>query len=154
VVTGSVRNLDIVPTILDYCAIALAKDLNGTSLRCFIEEDVTPNLPTCLETNGLWRGAGSEFQMVGYRKEGYKLVIDLFDETVELYHLEQDPAEQNNLLSATHPAAWAMEKETQLQEELLALLGVGRLDDFKLSLQDMLMDRATTQKLKALGYID
>lgn len=50
-VPGPVRNMDIMPTILDYRGILLPNDLDGQSLRGAVEEDITPNLPTCLESN-------------------------------------------------------------------------------------------------------
>ncbi len=153
VITGPVRNLDIMPTILDYCRIVPPRDLNGQSLRPFIETDLSPDFSTSLETEGFWWGKGSEFQLVGYRHEGFKLICDLVAEKTELYHLDQDAGEHNNLLAAREGSAGSHRREIELAEDLLETLAVDHITDLKIALRDLKMDRSTQQRLKALGYI-
>jgi len=151
-IEGTVRNLDIMPTILDYCGLAPPGDLNGQSLRPFIERGSAPELPVCLETSGYWKGAESAFQLVGIRRDGYKLIGDPLTGHWELYALAEDPAERHNLLDG--PADPALrEKEANLRQELFATLRAGHLDELKLSPGEWQMDQATTQRLRALGYV-
>ena len=151
-ITGDVRNLDILPTILEYCGQAAPGDLDGRSLRPFIEKGSAPQLPACLETSGYWKGAGSEFQLVGLRRDGYKLIGDALTGRWELYRLTDDPGERRDLLDGPADAA-VRQKEEDLRRELFSTLGVGHLDELKLSPREWRMDQATTQRLKALGYV-
>jgi arylsulfatase A-like enzyme len=154
VIEGPVRNLDIMPTILDYCGIPPPQHLNGQSLRPFIENDQYPNFSTSLETVGFWKGMGSEFQLVGYRQDGYKLIYDLVAEERELYHLDRDAGETHNLAAFSDQSADIAGREVELSEDLLQTLAFKHLGDLKISFNSLKMDRATQQRLKALGYID
>ena len=149
---GAVRNLDIMPTILDYCRLAAPGDLNGQSLRPFIEGEPAPHLPACLETSGAWKGAGSEFQLVGIRRDGYKLIGDPLANRWELYGLDNDPGERQNLLEGPDDEI-LREKKTALRQELFTTLGGDHLEDLRLSRRERQMDQATTQRLRALGYV-
>jgi arylsulfatase A-like enzyme len=153
VVSGPVRNLDIMPTILDYCGIPAPADIQGQSLRPFMESDLSPNLPACLETFGRWRGIGSEFQQVGYRRDGYKLICDLVAGNSKLYHLDQDPGETNDLLAVKIKSQQAQRREAELLEDLLKTLYAEQLLDLRISSRHLKTDQATFQRLKALGYV-
>jgi arylsulfatase A-like enzyme len=150
---GAVRNLDIMPTILEYCDLTVPGGLDGQTLRPFIERGSAPRLPSCLETSGSWKGAASTFQLAGLRREGLKLIVDPLTERWELYALDDDPGEERNLLEG--PVGEDLrEKEAALREELFSTLGVDGLDELRLSRRERQMDQATTQRLRALGYID
>ncbi len=148
---GTVRNLDILPTILEYCRITAPGDLNGRSLRPFIGGE-EPQLPACLETSGCWKGAASEFQLVAIRREGYKLIGDPLRNHWELYALAQDPGEERDLLGGLEEPG-IREKAAALRKELFGTLQAESLEELRLSLRERQMDRGTTQRLRALGYV-
>lgn len=89
-------NIDIAPTILDYTNVSIPENIQGKSLRSFTKRDVSD-----------WR---SDFlcehlyeiayipKSEGIRTEEWKYFRYLDHlETEELYHLKNDPLEQNNL---------------------------------------------------------
>jgi len=152
-IRSSVRNMDIMPTILDYCGVRSPQDVQGQSLRPYAEGKSAPNLPSCLETFGFWKGLGSEFQLVGYRRDGYKLIYDLVNQREELYHLVQDPGETVNLLSPQEMRRDTEDIEAELRRELFTSMDADRLADLKISIGDVKLDRGTLQRLKALGYV-
>jgi arylsulfatase len=153
VIKGPVRNLDIMPTILDYCRVRSPQDLNGQSLRPFIEKNLSPNLPTCIETNTPDRGVN----LVGYRRNGYKLICGLKG-VKELYDLEQDPMESENLLNmekarSTQKAQAISQKQKELLEALLDTYGVGDVNQLMVTQYQRKIDPQLREKLKAQGYI-
>lgn len=151
---GPVRNLDIMPTILDYCDIQTPAEIQGQSLRPFIINGHSPNLPTCLETFGYPKGKSSIFQLIGYRQGEYKLIFDLVADRTELYHLYQDPGETNDLLAEGEAPLSLKEREAELRADLLKSLNIKRLAGLKLTFRSMdKMDRNARQRLRALGYI-
>jgi arylsulfatase A-like enzyme len=157
VVWGQVRNLDIMPTVLDYCGLKVPAECDGHSLRPFIEGDASPNLPSITETY-----MGRANYLVAFRHKGQKLVYDMNDDRVLLFDLGSDPAERNNLLSATatiEPTPGeaedpARQKEQQMRQELLDLLNLKQLARLKVwgkKLKEI--DEKTKEQLKALGYL-
>ncbi|MCK4271240.1 sulfatase-like hydrolase/transferase, partial [bacterium] len=156
---GQVRNIDIMPTVLDYCGLEAPEDCDGQSLRSFIEGDAPPNLPGISETH---RGTTMKFHLLALRHQGHKLIYDLANDRVELYDLRTDPRERNSLLpeSATIDqtpekaldAAW--EKEQQMRQALLDLLNIKQLADLTVTEKDLKeIDEQTKEQLKALGYV-
>jgi arylsulfatase len=153
VIGGPVRNLDIMPTILDYCGIPAPADIQGQSLRPFMETDLFPNLPACIETHRIQ----TQNHLMGYRDGRYKLIYNLSHGGAELYDLEADPGERNNLLAGAATAEEhrgpATQLEAQLREKLLKTLEVKALAVLKLGETPRLIDPETKEQLKALGYI-
>jgi arylsulfatase A-like enzyme len=144
VVYGPVRNMDIMPTILDYCGIRPPQSLDGQSLRPFIAKDGTPELATYLETYHL----KTQTHMVAYRDGQHKLIYNLSHDSTELYDLVADPQERENLLSQIEAPL-----EVQLREELLSALGVESLGALELSETSIKINPSTRERLRALGYI-
>jgi arylsulfatase A-like enzyme len=152
VLSGSVRNLDIFPTILDYCHIDIPKNIQGKSLRSYIEENNSPHLPSVIETNSLQ----GRTHLIAYRTEQHKLICNLTYGKTELYNLVEDPQELTNLLAeqtlSGGPNRQAQEITDQLQQKLLETLQVEHLDQLQLQ-QSTPIDRRTEEKLRALGYL-
>jgi len=158
IVWGQVRNIDILPTILDYCGLEPPDDCNGESLRPFIEGDETPGLPSTTETFGPKR-----MQLMTYRHDGYKLTYDLGSGIVWLYDLHQDPGEKKSLLpegaDIVPPAGEvgdpARQREQRMRRELLDLLGLDEMGDLIVAGKDIKeIDDETMERLKALGYVE
>ena len=157
VVWGQVRNLDIMPTVLDYCGLEVPKECDGQSLRPFIEGDASPNLPSITETY-----MGKLNYLVAFRHADWKLIYDMSNDRAWLYDLGSDPRERKSLLSPTagiEPAPEeaedpARQKEQQMRRELMDLLNLKLLAELKVrgkSLKEI--DEKTREQLKALGYV-
>ena len=93
-----VQNIDFAPTMLDLAGLEIPEDMQGLSLVPLLNNDITD-----------WRGAlyyhyyeYPGIHMVkrhyGIRTDRYKLIRFYYDiEAWELYDLEKDPEEMNNL---------------------------------------------------------
>ena len=157
VVCGQVRNIDIMPTILDYCSLEVPQECNGQSLRPYIEGDVSPDLPSITETH-----VGKHRHLVAFHHQNHKLIYDLTNDEVWLYDLETDPGEKNNLLPKTatieptpeeNPSP-ARQKEQAMRQELLDLLDLKQLAALTVTEKGLKeIDEKTKDQLKALGYV-
>ncbi len=156
VIGGQVRNVDIMPTLLDGCGLPVPEACNGRSLYPFIEGDAVPELPSVTETH--YRNV----HLLTYRHLGDKIIYDLGQDRAWLYDLKTDPDERMNLLSesaAIEPAAEEMtepgrRREQRMRTELLALFGVPLMTDLLMTEKDIKeIDTDTKERLKALGYV-
>jgi arylsulfatase A-like enzyme len=167
-IESAVRNLDIMPTILDYCGQDVPKKLNGYSLRPGIENGSMPDRPAAMESNTPERGV----HLVGYRRGGFK-VIYRKGKPPALFHLLEDPGERLNLLTAEGSIAgdeWIagadqdpviesaidttmLQTEQQMRRELLAIYGVKEVADLLYTHHRKRIDPRNREKLRALGYI-
>ena len=150
-IAGLVRNMDISPTILDYCGVTAPENIQGRTLRPFIVSQQNPHLPSCLETHS----AQKKKHLMAYRTEDHKLIDQLPAEATELYDLKADPEERNNLLTAGPSGGGQSipELENHLRREMLTALGVTSPAELELG-NVTAMDPETRERLKALGYID
>jgi len=155
-VTGQVRNLDIMPTVLEACGWPAPEACNGRSLLPFMDSGATPQLPSVTETH--YR----DVHLLAYRHQGEKVIYDLGRDRAWLYDLHQDPGERNSLLgeeAAIEPAADERDhpgrrREARLRRDLLTLLDVPSMADLFMTDQDIKeIDADTKQRLKALGYV-
>ncbi|MFP4621134.1 MAG: arylsulfatase [Bacteroidales bacterium] len=103
-------HIDILPTILDICNISMEKEvqIDGKSLLPLIQGNEVPWADRPLYF--YWQRSYPEpYQNVAVRKGNYKLVghapytASLDD--LELFNLEKDPYEQNNILSSNKEQA-------------------------------------------------
>ncbi len=149
-IAGLVRNMDLSPTILDYCGVTAPENIQGRTLRPFIVSQQNPHLPSCLETHS----AQQRRHLMAYRTEDYKLIDQVPAGATELYHLKADPKERNNLLAADPGGGQSsLELEDLLRREMLTALGVTSPAELELG-NVTGMDPETREQLKALGYID
>lgn len=111
-----IRNIDVLPTIMDICKIKENKNfkhIQGRSFLPFLKGKFDKRVAYS-ETGGL----GGPFpspeihNLRSIRTDNWKLIINLENNTKELYNLEKDKNEENNLV----------EKETEtvnkLEEEM------------------------------------
>jgi len=155
-ITGQVRNLDIMPTVLEICGFTAPEACNGLSLQPFLDGKSAPQLPSVTETHY------HDVHLLAYRHQGEKVIYDLGRDRLWLYDLQQDPGENNSLLpeeTAIEPAGDERDLPARLREyrmrgDLLALLEVSSMAGLFLTDQDIKeIDPDTKQRLRALGYV-
>lgn len=118
-VTGLTQNIDFAPTFLDMCGIGVPDNMQGRSFRRLVEDGVTP----ADWRNSLYYhyyefpGFHSVRAHYGVRTERYKLMHFYKEDIWELYDLESDPQEMDNLYGRK-----GMEKITRRLKKELARL--------------------------------
>jgi arylsulfatase A-like enzyme len=100
-----VRHIDFMPTILEQLNIGLDenfKPLDGVSLMPLIKGQTQPEMIAFTETgNPLDKNKPpKEPNTKSVRMSKWKLIYNEHNNTKELYNLEKDPAETNNLINS------------------------------------------------------
>jgi arylsulfatase A-like enzyme len=127
-----VMNIDFAPTFLDYAGIEIPKDIQGESMRDILAGKEDPN----------WReevyyhyyeypeGGHDVKRHYGIRTDRYKLIHFYYDiDEWELFDLEEDPNEMNNLFE--HPEYQEVVKDMkQRLENIRVKYGDNNQDDF------------------------
>lgn len=126
-VDGLTQNIDFAPTLLDMCQIAIPDDMQGKSFKALVQHGKTPKD---------WRkslyyhyyefpGFHSVRAHYGVKMERYKLMHFPKENIWELYDIENDPSEINNIYGQQ-----GTEKITkELQQELLELQDKYEVDE-------------------------
>jgi membrane-anchored protein YejM (alkaline phosphatase superfamily) len=148
-VEAQVMTIDILPTILDCIKTAQPPQLQGHSLLPLINGRGTrPERPafadafenSCIRTGGWKYIHRDRFEMKKSDQGGD-----------ELYDLENDPLEKRNLVDADITTRNDLEKALRDWEEMNSRLrknlGLDRLPE------KVKLDKATTERLRALGYL-
>ena len=102
-ITQQTRTVDFMPTILDYLNIPLDENfskLDGVSLLPLINGKSLPENYAFTETgNPLYeKSPPKEPNVKSIRSSKWKLIFNEHDNSKELYNLESDPNESNNLI--------------------------------------------------------
>ena len=112
-VSEPVSTLDLGPTFFDYGAAKPLLDQHGTSLRPLIEGDATRNFAR--NEWGLCPGrVGVALELRTVRTRTHKLTIDLISGEGELYDLQMDQGEMNNLFGTAEAES--------IQKQLMAFV--------------------------------
>jgi len=120
-ITQQIRTIDFMPTILDLLGIPLddsKSDLDGVSLLPLINGDSFDKFYAFSETgNPLGEKAPpKEPNVKSLRTSNWKLIINDFNNTKELYNLKLDPDENTNLVNIEN------EIESNLSKEMRKIL--------------------------------
>ncbi len=139
VIDTPVSAIDIVPTVLDIVGLDIPKDLPGQSLVPLLEGGSLPPRPLFAEVSGRTGEARAIIEFP------WKYVHNFTQNTGELYNLEQDPQELNNLV---------------VGEQKLALEMFGRLKDWvaatkpRWTLEESPpLSPTEIRRLRAMGYL-
>jgi arylsulfatase A-like enzyme len=150
VISDQVRQVDIMPTILELAGIQAETPpgIDGLSLAPAIDGAAPPNLPAFIETCQNSREPSSFY---GVRYEGWKYAFDADDSKVpeELYELAANPDENHNIVKAQPQKAAELQAliRSHLEQEQRA--GSALADE--LSDDEM---AGLSEHLKKLGYVE
>jgi arylsulfatase A-like enzyme len=116
-ISSQVRHIDLMPTILDYLGIDFDtsyEKIDGHSLLPIISGDTLKEEIAYIETaNPLnEKGPPKEPNTKAVRTSKWKLILNEYNNSVELYDLENDPDENNNLANQN------LDVETELLKKL------------------------------------
>ena len=118
VVDQLVQNLDFAPTFLDYAGVSIPKDIQGESFRQLVSGKSGEWRDAIYYTYYEFPGEHNVQRHHGVRTDQYKLIHFYYDsDTWELYDLEKDPYEMNNIYN--NPAYADVQKE--MHEKLIEL---------------------------------
>jgi arylsulfatase A-like enzyme len=136
-VAETVRNVDVVPTILACFRIEPGESLRGTNLLPRMQGTRGPDLDAVSEMHWLRSLIRSPFKLIEDRESG----------GTQLYDLDVDPAESSSLVPGLPEQASDLSEI--LGEELRGGHG-GRVR----ALSGQRQDAELEERLRALGYID
>jgi len=152
-VDGVVASIDFMPTVLKAIGVTAPADIDGESLDLETIGDgfparvrfgqATKPRSRSIEEGQLWRNQ----QKARFIRDGrFKFVQTPYRDTEELYDLESDPGETQNLLENSTHAHGALAAELRSHLEFWAASGAG------LTTEET-QDPETLEKLRSLGYI-
>ena len=151
-ISRQVSLVDVAPTILDLVDLPQPTSMAGQSLLPRMTgEDQTPDQSYIYAEAP--KGRKPTGRIFGARNEKYKFISREFvDDPLEIYDLENDPGEQNNLVG--DPRLMQLGREAlapyrALNEETLRRDAAGNLPP-----ETKTLDSDMQKKLRVLGYVD
>ena len=97
-INALIQNLDFAPTFLDYANTPIPNDIQGESFRDIVNQKTTKGRDAIYYTYYEYPSVHMVKRHYGVRTERYKLMHFYYDiDEWELYDLEADPSEMNNL---------------------------------------------------------
>lgn len=138
----AVRNVDILPTILDICGVTPPEGIHGVSLMGLVAGDPQSAVPEKF-VSGLVSVVSDE-TYVARIEGGYKYIHNATRDAGELYDVTSDPADRINLADSLPAVAHDMREK--LMADLEALYAGGKIEKTSI-------DEKTIKKLKGLGYL-
>ncbi len=98
VINKMIQNLDFAPTFLDYAGITVSDEIQGESFRQLVNGEISEWRDAIYYTYYEFPGEHHVKRHYGVRTDRYKLIHFYYDiDQWELYDLEKDPSEMNNV---------------------------------------------------------
>jgi len=112
-ITQQVRNIDIFPTIFELIGLKNNLDIDGISLKKIIDGETIKEIPAFIESNPLTIKKSND--VIGIRTSHYKYFRskENVNDRINLYDLQDDPFENNNLATKRSDIILEMEKILQ-----------------------------------------
>lgn len=144
VISNLVRQVDVLPTILEILEIKHSDKIEGRSLVLFLDGEELEEIPVYIETGTAEHGTVGN--TIGIRTSKYKYLRNRFDEEkdIRLFDLIKDPEELENVAK----------KEPNLikkLEETLKKIMENKIEFQKNELTDE--DKKVQEELRKLGYL-
>ena len=112
-----VQNLDFAPAFLDYAGVNIPDDMQGASFRKIANGDSSQWRDAIYYTYYEYPSVHMVKRHYGIRTDRYKLIHFYYDvDEWELYDIEQDPAEMNNVYEDERYRSVREEMHEKLQE--------------------------------------
>jgi arylsulfatase A-like enzyme/Flp pilus assembly protein TadD len=141
-IVGRVSLVDLAPTVLDLVNLKTPAEVEGVSLRPYLEGRTAPTRPRALYCESLVPTQFGCGALYGIAEGPWKYIRA---PRQELYELSHDANETNNVIDEAHPVA--QDLQTQL-EELLQ-----EMESSAPQHEPMASDPDAIQRLQSLGYI-
>lgn len=112
-----VQNLDFAPAFLDYAGVKIPDDMQGASFRKIVSGDASQWRDAIYYTYYEYPSVHMVKRHYGIRTNRYKLIHFYYDvDEWELYDIEKDPAEMNNVYEDERYQSVREEMHEKLQE--------------------------------------
>jgi len=141
-VNTTVRHIDVLPTLLHWLQIEIPSGLSGVSLAPLMSGQ-RPGTPLPVHS-GTYRPL-AKFDQQSLVRFPYKYILNLQTSKEELYHLELDPGEVNDLMHQSPEIA------AKLRLEMESRAHSASPDETKDATE---LSQEELDKLRALGYIN
>jgi arylsulfatase A-like enzyme len=139
VIEDQVRLVDLYPTVVDLLGLPLQHEVQGRSLRPLLEGETLP------EVDAYTEATITTVQLLSLRSKRYKFIQTVDGENPQVYDLQRDPAEKQNL------SASSAEFVALLRRRVRAIRSGERRPEDVVDPEDM--DPELREQLRALGYI-
>ena len=147
IIPNQVRLLDIMPTILDLCGCPPSNDLEGISLVPLWSDNGTQY---CI-LEAISEMPRGDWHRIALRTENIKYIWDnQHPDRPELYDLESDPGETQNIETSNQYSSEIYRFETIINQHL------DRIDKTKPvdSIPALDLDEKMIKRLRDLGYVE
>ena len=141
VIDDQVRSIDVMPTLLELLKLTPGPQVQGVSLWPLIRQGTRVRSDYSYSETLLPRTTMGWSELRAMRTDEWKLIVA---PRPELYNLQRDPGETNNIL-ASYPA-----DADRLQKQIWEVAGQGAKDE---KVATTPLDPQTRQELESLGYV-
>ena len=142
VVARKVSLVDLFPTVLSFLDYPIPSGIDGEVLDNSEHPIIAENYPYSVNVMLYGKRFMRNLKAIYEGKEKFIWASNAFN---ELYDLEKDPGEQENLIAKSPPKAQVMQK--MLQKYAVSIT------PSKVKRETVKIDKSTEEKLRALGYV-